>query len=53
MQNILMPYPEVPKDIIEKMQIPMDPSMALHIDNRNDLFRAGVSSWGSRLLYNA
>ncbi len=36
-----MPYPEVPSDILEQMKEPMDPALALHINDRNDLLNPG------------
>lgn len=36
-----VPYPPVPEDILAQMQEPMDPSLALHINDRNDLLNPG------------
>ena len=36
-----VPYPPVPKDILEQMDQPMDPALAMHIDQRNDLLLPG------------
>ena len=35
------PYPPVPEDILEQMEQPMDPALALHIDDRNALLSPG------------
>lgn len=39
-----VPYPDVPSEILEKMEKPMDPSCALHIHDRNDLLNTGYLS---------
>ena len=36
-----MPYSKVPSDILEQMKEPMDPALALHTDDRNDLLNPG------------
>ena len=35
------PYPPVPEDILKKMEVPIDPSLALTLENRNDLLNPG------------
>lgn len=35
------PYPDLPSEVVEKMSSPMDPSLALHLDDRNKLLDPG------------